>query len=425
MAVILQAIYFISILALLALKKRDWLFVVLMSGYLFLPRAMAVGTAVGNWTFQRSIMLVCVIYLVVSFSVRFSRNDKLLTNYFAAFLVCSVLFLFGLFTVYYQADSFQHLMIFSFELVGAILAVPYFVDCLSKSSNKDFTHLFVRVLKAGLYINLLVACVELIYKTPLVTMLFPVQANIDEEILSGWSRVDSGSYRVVGVFVNPLELAFYLTLGSIVVWWEFVIGKGSRVVSFCILLAAVFIIMKTGSRAGVIFLLAAMFLVVLLIKRSLVKSTVYFSLFAFIGLIAGFIYSAEINSFLMGSGFAERSTQSRIAQFAIAPALMMVHPFYGYGLISNVTDLTILSQVDVWFIRLGLQVGLVGAFVVLLYILMNVVRLLRKMAGSIQSEGALVLVVYCILCFGWMFFISIPYLIYSFFVVLVLLNKKA
>jgi O-antigen ligase len=232
-------------------------------------------------------------------------------------------------------------------------------------------------------------------------------------VAQGIERAES----LTGADPNTLAISLVLAIPFMAFALGWIKRRYLRFVSLMLAIAAVFTIAITGSRTGVIGLLAALFFIWLISKRRLITMMVFLVAIA-IGWVSLPAQYKERYSTIT-SGEVDASTQGRYDAWKAGLGMFYSRPFLGVGIDNFPVAYASgdFSEKRFWlrphnlYIQLISELGLVGlvAWTALIYYMMRQNFRLRKLMRERGAENGLLRAVsYSITCsIGTLFFMSI------------------
>jgi len=193
--------------------------------------------------------------------------------------------------------------------------------------------------------------------------------------LSGLSRAATGKYRVQGTYGTPLGLSEFLGLVAPFAVHLLLTAKsnGPRFFAAGYILVALYVVLETDSRLGLISSLLSMLLYLLFWailqwrrnKGSIIAPAIvlaYPAIFC-VG-VAATIFIGRLRAKFWGNGAQASSDQSRIEQWASGTPKILSHPF-GHGLgqggnVLNYVGPDGIQTIDSYFLSILLEYGIVG-----------------------------------------------------------------
>jgi hypothetical protein len=266
------------------------------------------------------------------------------------------------------------------EFIGVSVV---FVLAIRYVTNMDELRKIFIILLPILFIQLAVVGIEALMMHPILKGLVEVNVStVGGQVAQGYER--DGTYRVIGMFENPLSLAEYLLVGVVMVFGAY----GARVVDnrlfFFFGLACIFgALYLTGARYSAVVLgLSLVFTVVffygyrlgsnirpivLVLAACLLLSVGYFGYLA----VTDVYWLLDITSGYLSEGqSATASLIERAGQYLIVPAEIIGNPFW--GLLGEGVQSGLIERLDVrldnHYLRVLIEGGLLGliSFVVLI-----------------------------------------------------------
>jgi len=291
------------------------------------------------------------------------------------------------------------------EFIGVSVV---FVLAIRYVTNIDELRKIFIILLPILFIQLAVVGIETLLMHPILKGLVEVNVStVGEQVAQGYER--DGTYRVIGMFENPLSLAEYLLVGVVMVFGAY----GTRVVGnrlfFFFGLACIFgALYLTGARYSAVVLgLSLVFTVVffygyrlgsnvrpivLVLAACLLLSVGYFGYLA----VTDVYWLLDITSGYLSDGqSATASLIERAGQYLIVPTEIIGNPFL--GLLGEGVRSDLIERLDVrldnHYLRVLIEGGLLGliSFVVLVVLSfvhavspLNYKRLPKRYLGGVR-----------------------------------------
>lgn len=193
--------------------------------------------------------------------------------------------------------------------------------------------------------------------------------------LSGLSRAATGKYRVQGTYGTPLGLAEFLGLVAPFAVHLILTSRtnGPRIFAGAYLLLALYVVLETDSRLGLISSLLSMLLYLLFWallqwrrnKGSIIAPAIVLSYPAIfcVGVAATF-FIGRLRAKVWGNGAQTSSDQSRVEQWNIGIPKILKHPWgHGLGQSGNVLGYVGpdgIQTIDSYFLSILLEYGIIG-----------------------------------------------------------------
>lgn len=193
--------------------------------------------------------------------------------------------------------------------------------------------------------------------------------------LSGLSRAATGKYRVQGTYGTPLGLAEFLGLVAPFAVHLILTSKtnGPRIFASGYILLALYVVLETDSRLGLISSLLSMLLYILFWallqwrrnKGSIIAPAIVLSYPAiFVVGVAATFAIGRLRAKFWGNGAQSASDQSRVDQWNIGIPKILNHP-WGYGLGQSGNALNYvgpdgIQTIDSYFLSVLLEYGVIG-----------------------------------------------------------------
>lgn len=246
-------------------------------------------------------------------------------------------------------------------------------------ATQRLTKTAMRATVCAVIISGLIVLVEYAAKQPLHSV-FADQRILDDGALQG--RVRNNSYRVQGIFDNPLSLAEYICYALPITLALHSCSRGIWRFGAKIAVPLIFLsLILTGSRSAILVGLISClsyFLalnwekyskasrgVLIAILIALVAYVLALSLDFLFGLIA----EAEGTSFFLVEDAKKRSSLSRALQYSEVVSALSERPLVGFGVLQNfANELDDVHRIDNYYLRIGLEAGYMGILLFVVFL---------------------------------------------------------
>ncbi len=268
-----------------------------------------------------------------------------------------------------------------------LLSAFIFVLVITYVRTRSDIHTLISLIMVSLFINQLTAT----YEFSIGESIFPATMDLqyediqdDEDLLEGKTRANT--YRAMGFFDNPLELAGLLCLG-LPLALSLAATSNKHLIRvlglFCVMLA-VPTALFTGSRAALgMTLLVLVWYLYQFVSRGLGGKARFFLAVVGVVFALGGVLSAAtglLEALLFGEGYAS-STSYRVFQYIYGYEALQDSPLFGFGYARNIGDVVDIRPLDSFYLRMLLEGGIV-AFVAVLALLVKTMRV----AGAIRRQ---------------------------------------
>ena len=236
--------------------------------------------------------------------------------------------------------------------------------------------------------------------------------------------VREGAYRIQGIFDNPLLLNEFAIFCLPLFYYMVSVARGTRKRLFqAAILIAIFIIIFTGSRSGLLVGTLCTFIFVAARSWYRFRSIDRYIILFLIAMLSLFILYISLGIFykLIADGQAnalhelsakDRSSVARAQQFFHVSTVITESPIFGAGVLQNFSrQLDEIASIDNYYLRVLLEAGVVGLllFVLFLYKLFSSTKFHLKSDRSNEGRSffAMCVAFFCSFIFIKLF-LSIP-----------------
>lgn len=187
-------------------------------------------------------------------------------------------------------------------------------------------------------------------------------------------RMRGGIYRAQGVFDNPLSLSeFSLFCLPIAMAGTILMRKKGKVLAYCAVALALFSMISTGSRSGMLGGVITILSFVLYLNWNrfskktkislglLISISMLYAVFSAFGMISLLAERAQSTKFYLIESETEVSTLSRALQYHEVFTALIERPLVGFGVLQNfASNLDEIHRIDNYYLRVGLEAGFLG-----------------------------------------------------------------
>lgn len=296
-----------------------------------------------------------------------------------------------------------------------LVSLGYFAFASERYARAARTAVYLAVLVTGVFVALEMQRGAPLFTPPSGLDYYTLEAGI----AGGRSR--AGSYRAMGAFSNPLELAVFLvSVAPLLAWGAFrERSKLGRLLAAVGVVVVAFGTLETQSRAGLL-VMSAVFLAVWLRQAAGARGWLGLARRSFLvatGLLgAVWVLPAALRRVLeIGGSQGFRSIVWRQSQLEYGIELLLRSPYFGYGPSRNVLMILDLASIDNLYLRFALDGGLVGLGLFLLFI-GSASRPHRRATVDHQREIQKVLLMIVGAALAMMMVVSIHYAFFLLFI---------
>ena len=358
----------------------------------FMPRyfALAVGDSALALSLSRllayslglSFLFIIIIYRKAAADALIKmRSDWLAISVVAIYLVKVIS------TLSYSGPGKLPYVVDDFLTAGIFLFTAYFLI----NRPKDINHVIL-IIMSSLAIGEILALIEYLRETPLLTGVIEIEVAARRDALSGLAR--DNVYRVIVGYGNPLLYSQFVCLAWPFAVYLFLSSRllFNKVLGLAIFLASLPAVLMTGTRSGIlVWVLGVGALIWMLVWH---KSRGFFRYavvaVALAVLAVGLIQIKNIvqdpTEYFAASERGLSSVKGRIAQYGMVASALSSRPILGVGLLQNYRrDLDELGGLDNYWLRITLEGGLIGLTLFLFFCFVLLFRsftLFRQSAAS-------------------------------------------
>lgn len=238
-----------------------------------------------------------------------------------------------------------------------------------------------------------------------IPALLQVQDEAVTRILSGTARHASGIYRTQSKFITSLNFAEFIVISMPFLAHMMIRSKSKTVRAFAFLtiLLMFYCIVQTDSRLGVVGAISGVLLCVLFYAyrhwRSSPKSLITMAILAaypavlVLTVISTFTVPA-VKVRVWGGGASQFSTDARKIQMEMGLPKIAARP-WGHGLGSGAgvlgyVDPSGLASIDNYYLSLGLEVGVLGLILFVLFFVFTLKRVAEEVNHIFDEETELI-----------------------------------
>lgn len=317
----------------------------------------------------RAVMLLLIISLFILFCCNKKYRIKL-TNITLQFkTIFVVLFSYTIVNILSAILHSDHLLGAFFSIINDFLNGPMLlILILVLLDNKQKQQKLYTILLLAFFTINLIGLIEWINRGPLFTSYLLTETKYT--LIT--AKVRGDSYRLMSVFANSLIFSQLLVLSIPLCLYAFLYSKRLMKILLLINLAlTIFLLIKTGSRAGLGLLVTFPFLYLYsrVYHRSSTKIIrIILIFFPLLALFAGSIYiTNNLDNFIQGSTIGStadsaKSTLARVKQIKLGVNALKEHPFLGYGPGEGVKIMYPRTSIDNLYLTIVLDTGLIGLF---------------------------------------------------------------
>lgn len=373
-------IFFIFVLLHFFITARDikggFCLYILM--YPLFPKFLSPGFSDDNvaMTLQRVMLMVIALKFLLEFFLNFGSVVSALRAAFRSSLMCFYLIGFLFFYLISNLLSAK-VAISDFARLVEILLSSLFVVvmCVYTVRTKKDVMIVAVLIALGMIVNEFVAIFEFVKGGS----LFAGFSGVDYQVASGrdvWEgRVRGDQYRSMGFFSSALELMFFISIASPLMFWSAKYGKG---VLKAVAVTALFLmplgIYFSGSRTGlmlVVGIFSVMIWQVWVKKSSLMVSGSYVTAILCSISVGAIVFGdVFVDLFIYGTGDEKfyLSTMARLQQYVEAYFIWIKAPLFGSGVNRDILDLGF-ETLDNYLLRILVETGSVGFSFYILFLI--------------------------------------------------------
>jgi len=377
----------------LSVFRFRWAICIFVFFLAFAPRSLGYVTSGGNLslTFIRIAFPVLVVLLILA---RWQKNPSRDPN----FIQAPPIFSLQPFRILISLSALKiittllndRLPVYAVdELIFSSIAFAFFYFY---SSERVYRNL-IQVMLVSVFVCGIVVVLENMARQPL-HYAFADQSLLTEGVIRIRDR--SGVYRAQGFFDNPLLLSEFAVYSLPLALYTFNNTSAlMQKISFLSIIIIIYLIYSSGSRSGIIC-----FIIVIISFFTIYKWN-YFDkltkrLFVFLitlvflyvvffssGILLALIQEARIAEFYLINDAARVSTLGRALQYFEVYNALVERPLTGFGVLQNFSnELSEIHRIDSYFLRVGLEAGVLGVILFAAFLL-SLFQLINRYARTI------------------------------------------
>lgn len=357
------------------IKSGFYLYILM---YPMFPKFLSPGFSDDNvaLTLQRVMLIILAFRFVFEVFLNLNEVVLVIKKIFRLSLVC---FYLTVFLFFYLVSNLVAEKVsggdFARFIEIVLSSLFIIVMCVySVRTRKDMMMVAI-IIALGVVVNETIATIEFIKGSSLFSGIAGVdyQVESDREVWEG--RVRGDQYRSMGLFSSALQLMFFVSVVSPLMFWSARYGKGwlrtTAIVAIFLMPLAIYF---SGSRTGLILVVSVFSIMAWQIwvkKLSLVVSGSYVAILFFLIIVTVIVFGdVFVDLFIYGTGDEKfyLSTMARLQQYAEAYLIWAKTPFFGSGINRDILDLGF-ETLDNYILRVFVETGAVGIFFYLLFLI--------------------------------------------------------